>query len=190
MSKYKVNINWSEEDQVYIARVPELDGVNSYGDTLIETAKHVEEAIELHLESLKARGKSVPKPVAELNLSGNVSLRMGQELHEAAHLAAEAKGESLNEYICGVLKKNGAINEIDDLDEGEQAELEELFSEKGKVARVALPRTEVIKKLWAYTKRHNLFDRPSKKKDKPIAVTAGMMKHQKTRTAVTKAKKK
>jgi predicted RNase H-like HicB family nuclease len=58
--QYKAEIRWSDEDQVFVARAPELDGVVTDGKTLIEAAKHLEEAIELHLESLRGpnKGKS------------------------------------------------------------------------------------------------------------------------------------
>lgn len=106
MSKYRVNIIWDEEDQIYIARVPELEGVATHGDTMIEAAKHAEEAIDLHLQTLVSLKEPIPTPVAELNLSGKMSLRMGKNLHETAFVAAEIQGKSLNEYICSLIEND------------------------------------------------------------------------------------
>ena len=103
MSKYRVNIIWDEEDQIFIARVPELDGVVTHGDTLIQVAQHAEEAIDLHLQTLKSLNEPIPKPIAELNLSGTMSLRMGKERHETAYLAAEKSGKSMNEFVCELI---------------------------------------------------------------------------------------
>ena len=48
---YNVDIRWSDEDQVFIARVPELAGVVTHGDSVVEAAKMAEEAIALYLKS-------------------------------------------------------------------------------------------------------------------------------------------
>jgi len=42
MNKYEVIIYWSEEDQLYIAEVPELHGCMADGKTYSEALKNVE----------------------------------------------------------------------------------------------------------------------------------------------------
>ena len=44
------------------ARVPDLDGCYSCGDTLEEAKEQIKEAIELHIEGLKEEGLFVPVP--------------------------------------------------------------------------------------------------------------------------------
>lgn len=51
----KVEFSWSEEDQKYTARVPEIHGVVTYGVTLVEATENAELAIARHREPLKVQ---------------------------------------------------------------------------------------------------------------------------------------
>jgi predicted RNase H-like HicB family nuclease len=148
-NKYRVKIDWSEEDQAYIARVPELEGVVTHGETLIEAAKNAEEAIGLHLETLAERGEQAPKPIAEMNLSGNMSLRMGTELHGTAVINAGKANKSLNEYIVDLIKRD------------DQAQ--ELVADFHEVARSMMPELEevVAEKLTAYVNGGHKIEMPA-----------------------------
>lgn len=44
------------------ARVPDLDGCYSSGDTLDEAKENVKDAISIYLEDLKEEGKPIPQP--------------------------------------------------------------------------------------------------------------------------------
>jgi predicted RNase H-like HicB family nuclease len=50
-----------DEDGVYIARVPSLKGCHTYGETLSEVQKRIEEAIQLCLE-VQADEQKEPEP--------------------------------------------------------------------------------------------------------------------------------
>lgn len=62
MNKYEVIIYWSEEDQVYIAEVPELPGCLAHGVTQEAALASVQEAIELWIETAKEFGDPIPVP--------------------------------------------------------------------------------------------------------------------------------
>jgi predicted RNase H-like HicB family nuclease len=49
-----------EEDGGYHAFCPALRGCHSQGDTYEETLRHIQEAIQLYIESLKAHGEPIP----------------------------------------------------------------------------------------------------------------------------------
>lgn len=51
-----------DEDGKYIGIVPDLKGCYSYGDTLDELMKNIKEAIQAHVEVLKAEEKELPTP--------------------------------------------------------------------------------------------------------------------------------
>lgn len=61
---FKVDIRWDDEDKVFVARVPELDGVMTHGKNVAEAARMAEEAIDLHLESLEAHDDPIPEPLS------------------------------------------------------------------------------------------------------------------------------
>jgi predicted RNase H-like HicB family nuclease len=50
----------------YAAYVPDLPGCVATGATLQETEKLIREAIEFHLEGLRADGLSIPPPMSQV----------------------------------------------------------------------------------------------------------------------------
>jgi predicted RNase H-like HicB family nuclease len=49
-----------DEDGVYIADVPALPGCHSFGDTLEEAERNIQEAITGYIEMLQKNGKPIP----------------------------------------------------------------------------------------------------------------------------------
>ena len=66
MSKYEVIIYWSQEDQAYIAEVPELPGCAADGATYQEALSKVEVIIGEWIETAKEEGRPIPKPKGRL----------------------------------------------------------------------------------------------------------------------------
>ena len=62
MKDYHINIFYSEEDEGYIADIPDLEACSAFGDTPEEALKQVEIAKAAWLESARAEGKSIPSP--------------------------------------------------------------------------------------------------------------------------------
>ena len=66
MIKYEVIIYWSEEDQAFIAEVPELPGCAADGASYQEALANVEVIIEEWIETAKDLGRSIPEPRGRL----------------------------------------------------------------------------------------------------------------------------
>lgn len=66
MSKYEIIIYWSEEDQTFIAEVPELAGCLADGATYQEALANAEIIIEEWLETAKDLGRQIPEPKGRL----------------------------------------------------------------------------------------------------------------------------
>ncbi|MCL1987141.1 MAG: type II toxin-antitoxin system HicB family antitoxin [Firmicutes bacterium] len=64
--KYKVLIHWSNDDNAYIAEVPELPGCMADGRTLSEVAANVEIIINEWIESAILDGEQIPIPNEEI----------------------------------------------------------------------------------------------------------------------------
>jgi predicted RNase H-like HicB family nuclease len=62
MGKYEVIIYWSEEDQVFIAEVPELPGCVAHGSTQQEALVQAQEAIQLWIDTAREFGDPIPEP--------------------------------------------------------------------------------------------------------------------------------
>jgi predicted RNase H-like HicB family nuclease len=62
MSKYKyeVIIYWSEEDEAFIAEVPELPGCAADGATYDEVLSNVEIVIDEWIETARELGRPIP----------------------------------------------------------------------------------------------------------------------------------
>jgi len=62
MNKYEIIIFWSDEDDAYIADVPELPGCMAHGNTHESALANAKEAIQLWLETAKEFGDPIPAP--------------------------------------------------------------------------------------------------------------------------------
>lgn len=62
MYKYETIIYWSEEDQAFIADVPELPGCMAHGKTQEDALVNVKDAIQLWIDTAKEFGDPIPEP--------------------------------------------------------------------------------------------------------------------------------
>ncbi|MEO8326458.1 MAG: type II toxin-antitoxin system HicB family antitoxin [Nitrospirota bacterium] len=66
MPKYEIIIYWSQEDEAFIAEVPELTGCAADGPTYQEALSNVEIVIQEWLETAKELGRPIPQPKGRL----------------------------------------------------------------------------------------------------------------------------
>jgi predicted RNase H-like HicB family nuclease len=62
LSKYEVIIYWSDEDEAFVAEVPELAGCMADGATYQEAVANAEIAIQEWIETAKELGRPIPEP--------------------------------------------------------------------------------------------------------------------------------
>lgn len=62
MHDYHTNIFYSEEDEGYIADIPDLDACSAFGATPEEALRGVERARQAWLEAARSANKPVPAP--------------------------------------------------------------------------------------------------------------------------------
>jgi predicted RNase H-like HicB family nuclease len=62
MYKYEIIIYWSNEDNAFIAEVPELPGCLAHGETPEKALKNAKEAIQLWIDTAKEFGDTIPEP--------------------------------------------------------------------------------------------------------------------------------
>lgn len=65
-SKYEIIIYWSEEDQAFIAEVPELAGCMADGDSHESALLNVQKIISEWIETAELLGRSIPEPKGRL----------------------------------------------------------------------------------------------------------------------------
>ena len=66
MTKYEVIIYWSDEDDAFVAEVPELPGCAADGPTRQAALKNVEVIIREWIETARSLGRVIPKPKGRL----------------------------------------------------------------------------------------------------------------------------
>jgi predicted RNase H-like HicB family nuclease len=66
MSKYEIIINWSEDDDAFVAEVPELPGCMADGATHREALENSEVIIQEWIETAKKIGRAIPEPKGRL----------------------------------------------------------------------------------------------------------------------------
>jgi predicted RNase H-like HicB family nuclease len=62
MRDYHINIFYSDDDDGYIADIPDLEACSAFGETPDEALREVQQAKEIWLEAARAEGKPIPSP--------------------------------------------------------------------------------------------------------------------------------
>ena len=61
-ASYPIEVYWSEEDEVWIADIPDLPFCTAHGPTPHEAVVEVETAADAWLEAAQASGRPIPPP--------------------------------------------------------------------------------------------------------------------------------
>lgn len=64
--KYEIIVYWSDEDNVFVAEVPELPGCMADGATYSEAIVNVEVIIDEWIETAKDLGREIPEAKGRL----------------------------------------------------------------------------------------------------------------------------
>lgn len=89
----------------FYARVLELDGCQSTGETFEEAYENLKEAMEGWIETKLENGFEVPLPVRYDDFSGKFIVRIPKSLHYKLSVEAEQEGVSLNQYALYKLSR-------------------------------------------------------------------------------------
>ena len=60
MKNYEIIVYWSEEDNSFIAEVPELDGCMADGKSYSEAIQNAEKVIDEWIETALSLGRTIP----------------------------------------------------------------------------------------------------------------------------------
>ena len=66
MYKYEIIVYWSEEDEAYIAEIPELAGCMADGVTYEQALKNAQVVISEWIETAAYLGREIPSPRGKL----------------------------------------------------------------------------------------------------------------------------
>ncbi len=101
--KYPIEVFWSEEDEGYIATMPDLPGCSAFGETEEEALHEVQEASQAWLKAAKKAKREIPIPSLDNHFSGKFVMRVPKRLHAELTRRAKMEGVSLNQYVLFLL---------------------------------------------------------------------------------------
>ncbi len=103
-NQYLKVVEWSEEDQCFVGRVPglALGGIHGKNESVVyqKLGALVDEWITIYEED----GAPLPAATVGKKYSGRFNIRLGESLHERLAIESMKGKESLNSYCVKVLK--------------------------------------------------------------------------------------
>ena len=111
--KYTINIQWSEDDEAYIAKAPAFPTLAADGATMQEAAEAMETVLALAVESLEQEGHPVPvedRALAELRRYSPV-----------LNVSALARRAGINKHTLSTKLKRGTSFSRDEAEKIEKA---------------------------------------------------------------------
>ncbi len=103
---------WSDEDEGYIATIPEFPGLSAFGEDAEEAIEEAKIVLEGFLQVYKEDGCRIPEPQTLETYSGQTRLRIPKSLHAKLSQQAKREGVSLNTYLVQLLAENHTKNQI------------------------------------------------------------------------------
>ena len=104
-NRYLKIVEWSEEDQCFVGRLPGFAFGGVHGDDEKRVYDELCDVVDEWIEIYEEDGLPLPPPTAGKRYSGKFNLRVGEELHERLALESMRADESLNSYCVKVLKE-------------------------------------------------------------------------------------
>ncbi len=104
---YTIEIFRDETDDTsgWVARVVELPGCMTQGDTFAELAEMLDDAMHTWIETALTDGDPIPEPRPLTDYSGKFVTRVPRSLHRELVQAAGREGVSLNAFVTMALAK-------------------------------------------------------------------------------------
>jgi antitoxin HicB len=108
--EYRVVVEWSPEDEAFVARVPALPGCAAHGRTPERATREAVIAARAMLDSMRAHGLSLPAKDLTPRHSGQLRLRLPRSLHERLSRLAALDGVSLNQELVSLLSAGANVS--------------------------------------------------------------------------------
>ena len=99
VEQYLYSVGWSEEDEVFVARVAEFPSLAAHGETQEDAMREIKSVVEFVLGDLRENDEPIPEPFGKRSFSGRLVLRMPEYMHRQLALEAMQQGISLNQLL-------------------------------------------------------------------------------------------
>ena len=103
IAKYSYNIEYDQDDEIYLARCAEFPSLIAHGDNQEMALKEIKTAVLGALKWMKKDRQAFPEPFSLHKFSGEFRVRMPPEKHRKIAIEANLQGVSMNQLIVGKL---------------------------------------------------------------------------------------
>lgn len=98
---YAARIDYRDEDRCFVGHIAGIhDIVGFHGESVVELRAAFEEAVDDYFETCEKLNRPPQKPY-----SGNLVLRVPPEIHAAVSVAAEVRGQSIDQWAADAFIK-------------------------------------------------------------------------------------
>ncbi len=108
--EYRIVVEWSADDEAFVARVPALPGCAAHGRTPERATREALIAARAMLDSMRAHGLPLPAKDLTPRHSGQLRLRLPRSLHENLSRLAALDGVSLNQELVALLSAGANVS--------------------------------------------------------------------------------
>lgn len=98
VAQYRYSVQWSPEDQEFVATVLEFPSLSWLDEDQFEALRGIERLVSDVIDEINRSGEPVPQPIATRTFSGRLNLRVPPELHRKLAIEAANHGVPLNTY--------------------------------------------------------------------------------------------
>jgi predicted HicB family RNase H-like nuclease len=111
--KYSMQLFWSDDDQEYVAIIPEFAHLSALAKTPQDAVREALVAADAFLEDMVEVGEEPPEPLVLSSFSGQTRVRMPRTLHQKLAGRARMEDVSLNTLIVSLLAESiGASEDV------------------------------------------------------------------------------
>lgn len=107
--RYLKLVEWSNEDQKYIGRIPGIAVRQVKGDDEVSVYRELCGVLDDWIEVHATDEDKLPETTRGKTYSGKFNLRVGKELHEYLTIQALSANESLNSYCVKLLRERSGF---------------------------------------------------------------------------------
>ncbi len=99
IDKYTYRVEWSEEDQVHIARCLEFKSLVAHGKSIESAIHEIKNVVEESVQWMIEEGEKVPEPFGVKQYKGHLTVRVPSDVHRSIAIKSAEQGVSINQYI-------------------------------------------------------------------------------------------
>jgi antitoxin HicB len=104
MFPYRAVVEWSQEDECFVARAPAFEVLAAHGDTPEAAIHELHVAGEATVALMRETGRPVPEPDADVaDFGGKVALRVPRSMHARVARVAQLEDVSVNQLLVSII---------------------------------------------------------------------------------------